>query len=278
MANIRLFEHSNIAGRQLMISNFRAPRYLLATASFMNEFDFNDITSSVRLSSGPEDPPQTCFLFENDRFNGKFKAYSFNETRNIISLPYYNDLTSSVILVSHDPSSHLTLLNLRQLLGDRMNKQVDQEVKSIGGASRYENIKLTFIIDAQEIGQFGNDLLKIEIPLTIHTPVLFKNYRIKLDFLIDLFLNPGNALQAKAVGWYYLIEPGVLSKSIENRIKSIASNASSLLESEINKVLHEFNWKKWKDVYLLPGMTDRIDKDYEGDVDDDCTAVLVHAD
>jgi hypothetical protein len=278
MANIRLFEHSNIAGRQLILSNPRSPRYLLATASFLNEFDFNDITSSVRLSTGPEDPPQTCFLFENDRFNGKFKAYAFNETRNIISLPYYNDLTSSVILVSHDPSPRLTLFNLRQLLVERINQAMDRELTSFSEVTRNENTGLKFVVDAYEIGQFGNDLLKIEIPLTIHTPFPLKNYRINLDFFVDLFLDQGDTLKAGSVGWHYLIEPGVLSKSIETRLKLYASNTPCLLESIINQVLQEFNWQRWKDVYLLPGMTDRIDKDYEGDVNDDCTLVLVHTD
>jgi len=278
MANIRLFEHSNIAGRQLFLASPSSTRYLLATSSFLDEFDFNDITSSVRLSTVSKDPSQSCLLFENDRFDGKFKAFAFNKTRDIISLPYYNDLTSSVILVSHDPEPQKTVFALRKVAGDRINQSVDRQLITFPGLKREKDVLLKFTIDAYEIGQYGNDLVKVEIPLTLQTPFPFKKYRIHLNYYIDLFINPQHVLEAAVVGWHYWVEAGILSKSIEKLVISDAADSPLILESLLNIVLHEFSWHRWKDVYLLPGATDAIDKDYEGNVDDDCTVVLVPLD
>jgi hypothetical protein len=275
MANIRLFEHSNIAGRQLFITSPSSQRYVLATSQFLNEFEFDDITSSVRLSANPKDPYHTCILFENDRFDGKFKAFSFNNIRNIISLPYFNDLTSSVILVTHDQTSRVTMVGLRQLAGTRINEAVDQQLKNFREISRNGEVILKFSIDAFEIGQFGKDLVKIEIPLEIQTPFPYRNYQVKLGYYIDLFITDQDILKANVAGASYWIMPGVLSGAIEKRLKIHSMNTARLIDSELNNLLHEFNWHQWKDIYLLPGLTDRFDKDYEGNVEDDCTLVLV---
>lgn len=278
MANIRLFEHSDIAGRQLFITCPTSERYILATSQFLNEFEFNDITSSVKLSASLKDPFHTCILFENDRFDGKFKAFSFNNIRNIISLPYFNDLTSSVILVTHDQTSRVTMVGLRHLAGTRINDAVDQQLKNYQEVSRNGEVILKFSIDAFEIGQFGNDLVKIEIPLEIQTPFPYRNYQAKLGYYIDLFMTDQHILKAGIVGSSYWIMPGVLSGTIEKHLKINSLNTARLIDSEVNNLLHELNWHRWKDIYLLPGLTDHIDKDYEGNVEDDCTLVLVSED
>jgi hypothetical protein len=275
MAKVRLFEHSNITGRQLLIASPYPVRYLLATSSFLNDFEFNDITSSIRLNADPGDVFHTCILFENDRFGGKFKAYAFNKTKNIISLPYYNDLTSSVILVTHDPSSDASLLNLRKTMGERINQAIDQSLRAFPELNRKEDVSLTFTIDAYEIGEFGNDLVKVEVPVLYKSPFPFKSYELKINFYLDFYLASKKDIQIAVAGWSYWIEHGFLSKSIESRLKSLAFHVPLLLESMLNGVLHEFNWHQWKDIYLLPGLADHIDRDYEGFISDDCTLVLI---
>lgn len=278
MANIRLFEHSNIAGRQLFISSSKVQRYVLAPSQFLDEFEFNDITSSVRLSANKKEPCHTCILFENDRFDGQFKAFAFNDVRNIISLPYFNDLTSSVILVSQEPGAKPSLTCLREWAGDRINLAVDHELNSFPEITRNGNILLKFSIDAYEIGQFGNDLVKIEIPLDIRSPFPYGHYQIKLVYYVDLFITAPNNLKAAVVGGSYWIMHGLLSRKIEDMIQNNSRKIALLIDTEINQLLHEFSWHPWKDVYLLPGLVKDTEKDFEGDVKDDCTVVLVPLD
>ncbi len=275
MANIRLFEHSNIAGRQLFITSAVAQRYVLAPSQFLDEFEFNDITSSVRLSANTQEPFHTCILFENDRFDGQFKAYAFNNIRNIISLPYFNDLTSSVILVSHEQGRNISLVGLRQWAGERINQTVDQQLISYPEIARNGNVLLKFSIDAYEIGHFGNDLVKIEIPLEIRPSFPYGCYQVKLIYYVNLFLTDQHILKACVSGGSYQISHGLLSRIIENKLQTHAKKVAQSLDSEIKQFLHELNWHRWKDVYLLPGLTTDLEKDYEGNVEDDCTVVLV---
>jgi len=274
MAYIRLFEHSNITGRQLFIDHPVPQRYLLATSGFLNEMEFKNITSSVRLGASPTEVFNMCILFENDRFGGKFKVFAFNKNRDIISLPYFNDLTSSVLLLSHDPAPYRLILNIRQLAGNRINASIDKQLQDIPGVTRNGDVLLKFAIDVYEIGQFGNDLIKVEVPLKIHTIFPFNKYQARIGYYVDLFITNKQILKASVVGWWYWIEGGFFAGSIENRLRSHAKTGVPLIESELNMMLHEFNWHQWNDVYLLPGLTSNIDADYQGHIDDDCSIVL----
>lgn len=275
MAHIRLFEHSSIAGRQLFIAHPGKERYLLASGEYLNQFEFNDITSSVSLCADPAGPPQTCLLFEDDRFDGKFRAFAFNENRSIISLPYFNDLTSSVILVSHDPSAKNILKSIRELAGVRINQTVERQLNTFPGFSMNGDVLVKFTIDAFEIGHAGKALIRMEIPLQFHAFFPLKKTNLTLSIYTELFITADNRLKAGVIGWHYLIEPGVLASILEKKLQRQAPVLISYLETTINTMLLDLNWQRWKDVYLLPGRTSRIDMDYEGEVNDDCTVILV---
>jgi hypothetical protein len=275
MANIRLFEHSSIAGRQLFIAHPGTSRYLLAGGEYLNQFEFNDITSSVRLCADREEPPQTCLLFEHDRFDGKFRAFAFSENRNIISLPYFNDLTSSVILVSHGSAGNLIMKSIRESAGERINLATDKLLSGIPGFLRNGEVIMKFTIDAYEIGYSGTALIRMEIPLMYVVPKPLKNPNATISFYTALYITTDNQLRAAVVGWHYMIEPGIFSNGMEKRLKRQIKGMAAYLESSLNEMLHELNWQHWNDVYLLPGRIDCIDADYEGDVSDDCTVILV---
>jgi hypothetical protein len=275
MANIRLFEHSSIAGRQLFIAHPGTARYLLAGGEYLNQFEFNDITSSVRLCADLDGPPQTCLLFEHDRFDGQFRAFAFNENRNIISLPYFNDLTSSVLLVSHGSSERFILKRIRESAGERINLTADKQLSGLPGFIRSGDVMIKFTIDAFEIGYSGTALIRMEIPLLYKPPYLLKKTDATLCFYTELYITTDNHLRAAVVGWHYKIEPGIFSNGMAKRLERQAQGMAGYFESSLNEMLHELSWQRWNDVYLLPGRVDRIDADYEGDVSDDCTVILV---
>lgn len=277
MANVRLFEHTSIAGRQLFITHTKRSRYLLAGGDFLNRYEFNKITSSVRLCAGAEKRPQMCLLFEDERFGGKFKVLAFHEDRNLISLPYYNDLTSSAILVSHDPGEKEIVINFRNSAGKEIDEMADSLIRDMPGFRRNGDVALIFAIDAFEIGQFGNDLVKAVIPIEYHPPFLLKKTNITISFYIDLFIAEDNILKSAVSGWHYRVEPGILANDLENKLKRNVPRMTQVVESSLGNMLHEMNWRRWKDVYLLPGRMNKIDEDYEGDTSDDCSVVLIPA-
>lgn len=274
MANARLFEHTNFEGRQLFIDNPAPQRYLLAPFGFINELGFNDITSSLRLGASPANPFNMCFLFENARFDGRFKSFAYNNNRDINALPDFNDLTSSVLLVAHDPTPRKSLLSIRRFAGGRINTAIDTQLQGISEVSRDGDVLLKFAIDVFEIGQFGNDLVKLEVPLKIHTPWPFSAYSAKIGYYVDLFITADHILQGSVIGSWYWIDGGILTGSIENRLRPQVINAASSVETQLNTMLRELNWHQWTDVYLLPGSPSDIDTDYDGNINDDCTIVL----
>lgn len=274
MPNARLFEHNNFGGRQLLVDNPASARYLLATFGFLNELHFNDITSSVRLGANPNAPFNMCFLFQDARFSGNFKCFAYNANRDINALPGFNDQTSSVLLVSHDPTPRRSMLNIRQLAGSRINAAIDERLRGVSEVSRNGDVLLKFVIDVFEINQFGNDLVKIEVPIKIHTPWPFSDYNAKIGYYVDLFITAEHLLQGTVVGWWYWIEGGILTGSIESRLRPQVINAAPQIEAQLNTMLRELNWHRWTDVYLLPGASSGIDQDYDGNIADDCTIVL----
>src|SRR6266571_2133715 len=98
MSSARFFEHNNFGGRNFLADNSGHQRYVLMTSDFLNGLNFNDILSSLQLRSSTPNIPSSCILFENSRFDGRIKAFSYTADRDINALPDFNDLTSSILL------------------------------------------------------------------------------------------------------------------------------------------------------------------------------------
>lgn len=273
MANARLFEHNDFRGRQLFIDNPAPQRYLLATFGWLNDQSFNDIGSSLRLGASSDLPPNTCILFEHPRFQGNFRAFAYNGNRDINALSGFNDVTSTVLLISHDPNPRKTVLNIKSLAGARLNTALDERLREIPEVRRRADVSLLFAIDVHEIGQFGNDLVKIEVPLTIVTPWPLSNVNAEIGYYVDLFINGDNVLQGAIVGWWYRIDGSWVTNSIEGRLRPQVEGSIGEVEAQLNSMLRELNWHRWTDVYLLPGRGS-VNGDFSGNISDDCTIVL----
>src|SRR5882762_44344 len=115
MAHAHLFEHNNFAGRQMVADNPDRSRYALTPFNTLQAFNFNDITSSLKLHTDRRDIPSMCILFEHAGFTGNFNAFAFNANRDVPSLPGFNDVASSVLIVEHDPNPNKSILALKQL-------------------------------------------------------------------------------------------------------------------------------------------------------------------
>jgi hypothetical protein len=105
-------------------------RYLLMTWDFLNGLNFNDILSSIQLRSSTPTILSSCILFENARFDGRLKAFNYNADRNINALPDFNDISSSILLMNHDPNPNKTLLQLKALGGNQANDAADRMLNS----------------------------------------------------------------------------------------------------------------------------------------------------
>jgi hypothetical protein len=273
VASARIFEHNNFAGRNVLIDNPGHQRYLLATFGFLNGLSFNDIVSSVQFRSGTSGIPSMCILFQHSRFNGQFKAFAYNDTRDVASLPGFNDTTSSVLLMDHNPSANRSTFALRSLAGARLNAAIDSQLGSISDASRNGDVRLIFAIDLFEVSLFGVDLMLIEIPVRIHTSWPFSDYDARIRYWIRFFIDSKHRVRAFVAAWGYWIEGGVLTGSIEGRLRPQVEGNIGMVETQVNNMLTELEFHQWTDVYLLPG-AGQVTGDYDGDVADDCTLVL----
>ena len=272
MATSRLFEHNDFGGRSMLLDN-PSSRYLVIPSGYVGSLNFNDRTSSLQLRSGTPAVPSMCVLFEHSRFTGRLQAFAFNGTRDVRSLPAFNDLTTSVLLVNHDPSPTRSVLPLRQLAGNRLNDAIDQELRGESDVSRNGDVLLRFTIDLYEVSLFGVDLMLIEVPIRVHTPWPFSDYDAKIRYWIDLYLDAERKVKGYVAAWGYWIEGGILTGSIEGQLRPKVESKIGSVESRVNSMLLELDFHRWTDVYLMPGRAS-VSDDYDGSVNDDCTVVL----
>jgi hypothetical protein len=274
MANARFFQDNNFGGRNFLIDNPGHQRYLLATVDFLNGLNFNDLLSSLQLRSNSPTIPSSVLLFEHARFAGIVNAFAYSVDRDIPALPDFNDKTSSILLMDHVPNAPTTTLALRTLAGDQLNDAIDQQLIGNSDVSRHGDVLLKFTIDLFEVSLFGVDLLLLEIPVKIHTPWPFSDYDAKIRYWVQLFINNAHQVGGFVAAWGYWIEGGVLTGSIESRLRPQVQNNIGTVETQLNNMLKELDFHQWSDVYLMPG-TASISADYNSSVDEDCSIVLV---
>jgi hypothetical protein len=274
VATARLFEHNNFGGRSLLLAN-PGQRYFLAPFEFLNVFSFNDIVSSVQLRVFSRGVPSMCLLFEHPRFEGRVKGLAYDADRDVSSLPDFNDITSSVLLMDHDPDPNRSIFPLRRQAGDRLNGAIDSQLSSISDASRSGDVLLKFVIDLSEVSLSGVDLMLIEIPVRIHTPWPFSDYDAKIRYWLRFFLDSDHKVHAFVAAWGYWIDGGILTGSIEGRLRPQVQNNIGTVETQVNNMLTELDFHRWTDIYLMPGAAS-VASDYDSNVDDDCSLVLTY--
>jgi len=277
MSSTRIFEHNNFGGRNVLIDNPGHQRYVLATFDFLNGLSFNDITSSLQMRSGTPTIPSSCLLFEDARFRGRFKSFAFNSARDVNALPDFNDLTSCVLLMDHDPNPNKSILAVRQLAGSRIDQAIDDQLAGISQVSRSGATLCIFTIDLFEVSRFGDDLMLAEVPIKVHTPWPFSDVDAKIRYWLKFFLDGDHHLRASVVAWGYWIAGSVLTGSIEGQLRPQVESHVGTVESQLNSMLTDLNFHRWTDVYLMPGQAS-VTSDYDGNVTDDCSLVLPFSD
>lgn len=273
MSSARIFQHNDMSGSSFLINNSGGDRYMVIPFAFLNALGFNDLISSVRLRPTGDGIKSSLLLFEHDRFAGRVKALAFDTGRDAPSLPDFNDTMSSIVLMDHPVSTSRSILQLGALAGDQINSAIDAQLSGIAEVTRSGNVALRFVIDLFEVSRFGEDLMLMEVPITIHTPWPFSDYRAKIRYWIKFFIDSESRLQGFVAAWGYWIEGGILTGSIESRLVPQVEANIGAVETELNNSLRELNWHRWTDVYLMPGNAS-VDTDYLGHVDDDCAVVL----
>jgi hypothetical protein len=273
MASARFFQDNNFGGRNLLLDNPSHDRYLLAPFDFINAHNFNDLISSMQLRSSTRTIPSSVLLFQDARFSGQVKGFAYRADRDISSLPDFNDRTSSIILMDHS-ANPTTSLALRTLAGTRLNTAIDQQLAGNSSVSRSGNVLLKFVIDLSEASLFGVDLMLIETPIKVHTGYPFGDYDAKIRYWINFFINSSHQVGGSVAAWGYWIEGGILTGSIESRLRPQVQGNIGTVETQLNNLLTELDFHEWSDVYLMPGEADPT-ADYTSSVDADCSIVLV---
>lgn len=69
------------------------------------------------------------------------------------------------------------------------------------------------------------------------------------------------------------IEGGILTGSIEGRLRPRVQANIGAVETQVNNMLKELDFHQWTDVYLMPAAA-AVAADFSGSLDDDVTIVL----
>jgi hypothetical protein len=273
MASARFFQDNNFSGRNLLLDNPSHQRYVLAPFDFINAHNFNDLISSMRLRTSTRAIPSSVLLFQDARFSGQVRGFAYREDRDISSLPDFNDQTSSILLMDHS-ANPTTTLPLRSMAGTRLNTAIDQQLAGNSQVSRSGDVLLKFVIDLSEASLSGIDLMLMETPVKVHTGFPFGDYAAKIRYWVNFFINESHQVGGMVAAWGYWIQGGILTGSIESRLRPQVENNIGTVETQLNNMLTELDFHEWSDVYLMPGEADPS-TDYSSSVDADCSIVLV---
>jgi hypothetical protein len=275
MASVRLFRNTSFGGSSLLIDNIAGSRYMLATGNYLFWHGFVGTTSSLRLRTSTPDVQSTCLLFDGWRFNGGLRSFAYTQNRDVASLPGFGDRTASVLLMNHPPGKRSTFA-LRSLAGSQLNSAIDTQLAGVSEVSRSGAVLLRFTIDAHEIDRYGDDIMLVQVPIRIHTPWPFSDYSAQIRYWIKFFIDGQHRVRGFVCGWGYWIEGGILTGSIESRLRPQVQSNIGVVESQLNAMLQELSFHRWTDVYLMPGAAS-VTGDYSAHANDDCTLVLPHS-
>jgi len=275
MASVRLFRNASFGGSSLLVDNVTGSRYMLAPGAYLFSQGFLGVTSSLRLRTSTPDVQSTCVLFDGWRFSGSLRSFAYTQNRDVASLPGFNDRTASVLLMNHPPGQR-SAFALRSLAGSQLNAAIDTQLALVSEVSRNGAVLLRFTIDAHEIDRYGDDVMLVQVPIRIHTPSPFSDYSAQIRYWIKFFIDGQSRVRAFVCGWGYWIEGGILTGSIESRLRPRVRSNIGVVESQLNAMLQELSFHRWTDAYLMPGGAS-VTGDYSGHANDDCTLVLPHS-
>lgn len=268
-----IFEHSDFHGSSLFLN--LSVGALLTGFVDLSAFHFNDKVSSAQLTASPDEVGGRLFLFQNDRFFGRYAKLDANagEAPGLSSLgSFMNDRTSSV-LVYRKSANEVSAALGNLVPASQVTAVISSQEKL---SSRGDPI---FTWDPFPDGKDGhpNETWKmyiyIRIPVTVAVPDWF-DYDAEIRYWIYPFVDQNGQLHASLEYYGAWVEGGLITDDVladlmaPDGIPSSLGQVTGLIgpaTDAVNAVSGPFS-----SVYLVPGRNEA-----RGNTDDDITVVLV---
>jgi hypothetical protein len=268
-----IFEHSDFHGSSLFMN--LSVGALLTGYIDLDAFHFNDKVSSAQLTASPEEVGGRLFLFQNNRFLGRYAKLDANggEAPGLPSLgSFMNDRTSSVLIYRKSSNE------VSSALGNLVSvSQVTAVIASQDSLSPRGDPVFTWDLfpDGQDghPNETGKMYIYIRIPVRVAVDDWF-DYDAEIRYWIYPFVDQDGKLHAALEYFGAWVEGGVISDDVldglmaPDGIPSSLGQVSGLIgpaTDAVNAISGPFS-----SVYLLPGRNDTV-----GRTDDDVTVVLV---
>ena len=268
-----IFEHSDFHGSSLFMN--LSVGALLTGYIDLDAFHFNDKVSSAQLTASPEEVGGRLFLFQNNRFLGRYAKLDANggEAPGLPSLgSFMNDRTSSVLIYRKSSNE------VSSALGNLVSvSQVTAVIASQDSLSPRGDPVFTWDLfpDGQDghPNETGKMYIYIRIPVRVAVDDWF-DYDAEIRYWIYPFVDQDGKLHAALEYFGAWVEGGVISDDVldglmaPDGIPSSLGQVSGLISpatDAVNAISGPFS-----SVYLLPGRNDAV-----GRTDDDVTVVLV---
>jgi hypothetical protein len=268
-----IFEHSDFHGSALFL-NLSAGALLTGFVD-LSLFQFNDKVSSAELTASPDEVGGRLFLFQNDRFFGRYAKLDANAggAAKLASLgSFMNDRTSSVLIYRKSADE------ISAALGSLVSaSQVTGVIASHDELSPRGDPIFTW--DLFPDGKDGHPdetwkmYIYIRLPVTVAVPHWF-DYDAEIRYWIYPFVDQNGQLHASLEYYGACVEGGVITDDVLDGLMAPDGIPSSLgqVTSLISPATDAANSLSgpFSGVYLLPGRDET-----RGNTDDDVTVVLV---
>ena len=268
-----IFEHSDFHGSSLFMN--LSGGALLTGFVDLDPFHFNDKVSSAELTASPDEVGGRLFLFQNDRFFGRYSKLDANagEAPGLPSLgSFMNDRTSSVLI--YRKSANEVSAALGSIVSASQVTSIISSQKKL--SPRGDPIFTWDLFPDGKDGhpnETGKMYIYIRIPVTVAVPHWF-DYDAEIRYWIYLFIDQNGLLHASLEYYGAWVEGGLITDDVLDELMApdgIPSSLGQVIDlvgpatDAVNLLSGPFS-----SVYLLPGRDEA-----RGNTDDDVTVVLV---
>ena len=270
-----IFQHSDFNGASLFLNLSYGG--LLTGFVKLSSFSFNDRVSSAEHMASADEVGGRLFLFQNDRFHGRYVKLDANSGENprLSSMDsFMNDRTSSVLIYRKSPDEDATSLSGLVPVADVTEAISGQDGLTMRGDPIFTWDLFPDGSDGHP-NETGKMYIYIRLPVTIDVPHWPWDYDAEIRYWIYLYVTQDGNLH----GWldYYgcWVEGGLLTDYIVAYLMSPAGIETSLdkVRGLVDGATNTANMigAPFKFAYLLPGRNDD-----RGHTEDDVTVVVVN--
>lgn len=267
-----IYQHTDFNGASMFLN--LSVGALLTGFVNLSSFNFNDRVSSAEHTASPDEVGGRLFLFQNDRFRGRYVKLDANggDNPSLSSLgSFMNDRTSSVLIYRKFADE------VSQPLGDLVPAgNISDIIAAQGGL--YSRGDPIFTWDLFPDGkddhpnETGKMYIYVRIPVEVEVDDWF-NYDAEIRYWIYLWVSQDGRLHGHVEYYGAWVEGGLITDGVLAELMGPTGIVTSI--GQVNMIVQSATdvanaFGPYFSSYLLPGRNDD-----RGNTDDDVTIVLI---